>query len=164
MNKSTTSFSPSNNFSKHKPTTSHHSTLSLINKLLLMKLFPYNDSRYLTISWPSCGPLSLGIQWLLLISTFLGRTGLFTYISNTQLISNSFHSKTISWISTSFHPLQSINISYTLPQEEYNTHQTQAIRTLTYQLDLTLEILLMTCKKPTLAMMNLLDAWKLATP
>jgi len=129
-----------------------------------MKLPPYNDSRYLTISWPSCRPLSSGIQWLLPISTFSGRTGLFTYISNTQPINDSFNSKTISRISTSFHFLQSINTSYTLPQEEYNMHQTQAIRTLAYQLDLTLETLLTTHKKATLAMMNLLDAWKLATP
>jgi len=64
----------------------------------------------------------------------------------------------------SFHSLQSINTSYTLLQEEYNTHQTQTIKTLAYQLDLTLETLLMTHKKPTPAMMNLLDAWKLATP
>jgi len=40
----------------------------------------------------------------------------------------------------------------------------QAIRTLAYQLDLTLETLLTTHKKVTLAMMNLLDAWKLAMP
>jgi len=100
----------------------------------------------------------------LLISTFSGRTGLFTYISNTQPINNSFNSKTISRISTSFHSLQSINTSYTPPQEEYNTHQTQTIRTLAYQLDLTLETLLTTHKKATPAMMNLLDAWKLAAP
>jgi len=100
----------------------------------------------------------------LLISTFSGRTGLFIYISNTQPINDSFNSKTISRISTSFYSLQSINTSYTLLQEEYNTYQTQAIRTLVYQLDLTLETLLTTHKKVTPAMMNLLDAWKLATP
>ena len=129
-----------------------------------MKLPLYNDSHYLTIPWPSCRPLSLGIQWLLPISTFSERTGLFTYISNIQPINDSFNSKTISRISTSFHSLQSINTSYTLPQEEYNTYQIQAIRTLVYQLDLTLETLLMTHKKATPAMMNLLDAWKLAMP
>jgi len=100
----------------------------------------------------------------LLISTFLGRTGLFTFISNTQPINNSFNSRTISRISKSFHSLQSINTSYTPPQEEYNTHQIQAIRTLAYQLNLTLETLLTTHKKATPAMMNLLNAWKLATP
>jgi len=93
-----------------------------------------------------------------------GRTGLFTYISNTQPINDSFNSKTISRISKSFQSLQSINTSYTPLQEEYNTHQTQTIRTLAYQLDLTLETLLTTRKKATPAMMNLLDAWKLATP
>jgi len=98
------------------------------------------------------------------ISTFSGRTGLFTYISNTQPINDSFNPRTISRISKSFHSLQSINTSYTPPQEEYNTHQTQTIRTLAYQLDLTLETLLTTHKKVTPAMMNLLDAWKLATP
>ena len=141
--------------------TFHYPTLPLINKSPLMKLPLYNDSRYLTIPWPSCEPLSSGIQWLLLISTFSGRTGLFIYISNTQLINNFFNSKTISRISMSFHSLQSINTSYTLLQEEYNTYQTQTIRTLAYQLDLTLETFLTTHKK---AMMNLLDAWKLATP
>ena len=40
----------------------------------------------------------------------------------------------------------------------------QTIRTLAYQLDLTLETLLTTHKKATPAMMNLLDAWKLAMP
>jgi len=40
----------------------------------------------------------------------------------------------------------------------------QAIRTLAYQLDLTLETLLTTHKKVTLAIINLLDAWKLTTP
>jgi len=144
--------------------TFHYPIPPLINKLPLMKLPLYNDSRYLTILWPSCGPLSLGIQWLLLILTFSGRTGLFTYISNTQPINDSSNSKTISRISTSFHSLQSINTSYTLPQEEHNTYQTQAIRTLAYQLDLTLETLLMTHKKATPVMMNLLDAWKLAMP
>jgi len=158
MNKSTTSFSPLNNFSEHKPTTFHYPTPPPINKSPLMKLLLYNDSCYLTIPWPSCGPLSLGIQWLLPISTFSGRTGLFTYISNTQPINDSSNSKTISRISMSFHSLQSINTSYTPPQEEYNTHQTQAIRTLVYQLDLTLETLLTTHKKATPAMMNLLDA------
>jgi len=144
--------------------TFYYSTPPFINKLPLMKLPLYNDLRYLTIPWPSCGPLSSGIQWLLPISTFLGRTGLFTYISNTQPINDSFNSKTISRISTSFHSLQSINTSYTPLQEEYNTYQTQAIRTLAYQLDLTLETLLTTHKKATPVMMNLLDAWKLATP
>jgi len=134
------------------------------NKLLLIKLLPYNDLYYLTIPWPSCGPLSSGIQWLLLILTSLRRIGLSTYISNTQQINNSFNSKTISRISMSFHSLQSINTSYSPPQEGYNTHQIQAIRTLAYQLDLTLETLLMTYKKVTPAMINLLDAWKLATP
>ena len=38
------------------------------------------------------------------------------------------------------------------------------IRTLVYQLDLTLETLLTTHKKVTPAMMNLLDAWKLTMP
>jgi len=95
---------------------------------------------------------------------FSGRTGLFTYISNTQLINNSFNSKTISRISKSFQSLQSINTSYTPPQEEYSTHQTQTIRTLAYQLDLTLKTLLTTHKKLTPAMMDLLDTWKLATP
>ena len=142
----------------------YYSTLPLINKLPLMKLPPYNDLCYLTIPWPSYRPLLLGIQWLLPILTFSKRTGLFTYISNTQLISNFFNSKTISRISTSFHSLQSINTSYTLLQEEYNTHQTQTIRTLAYQLDLTLETLLTTHKKVTPAMINLLDAWKLAMP
>jgi len=158
MNKSTTSFSPLNNFSEHKPTTFYYPTPPPINKSPLMKLPLYNDSCYLTIPRPSCGPLSLGIQWLLPISTFSGRTGLFTYISNTQPINDSSNSKTISRISMSFHSLQSINTSYTPPQEEYNTHQTQAIRTLVYQLDLTLETLLTTHKKATPAMMNLLDA------
>ena len=144
--------------------TFYYSTPPFINKLPLMKLPLYNDLRYLTIPWPSCGPLSSGIQWLLPISTFSGRTGLFTYISNTQPINDSFNSKTISRISTSFHSLQSINTSYTPLQEEYNTYQTQAIRTLAYQLDLTLETLLTTHKKATPVMMNLLDAWKLATP
>jgi len=65
--------------------------------------------------------------------------------------------QTISRISKSFHSLQSINISYTLPQEEYNTQQTQAIRTLAYQLDLTLEIVLTTHKKVTPAMTELLN-------
>jgi len=129
MNKSTTSSSLSNNSSEYKPTTSHYPTPPLINKLLLMKLLSYNNLHYLTISWPSCRPLSLGIQWLLLILTFSGRTGLFTYISNTQPISDFFNSKKISM---SFHSLQSINTSYTLLQEEYNTHQTQMIRTLAY--------------------------------
>jgi len=138
--------------------------MPLINKLPLIKLPLYNDSCYLTIPWPSYGPLSSGIQWLLPISISSGRTRLFTYISNTQPINNSFNSKTISRISTSFHSLQSINTSYTPLQEEYNTHQTQAIRTLAHQLDLTLETLLTTHKKATPAMMNLLDAWKLATP
>jgi len=138
--------------------TFHYPTLPLINKLPLMKLPLYNNLRYLTIPWPSCGPLLSGIQWLLPILTFSGRTRLFTYISNTQPINDSSNSKTISTISTSFHSLQSINTSYTPPQEEYNTYQTQAIRTLAYQLDLTLETLLMTHKKATPAMMNLLDA------
>jgi len=40
----------------------------------------------------------------------------------------------------------------------------QTIRTLVYQLDPTLETLLTTHKKATPAMMNLLDAWKLAMP
>jgi len=40
----------------------------------------------------------------------------------------------------------------------------QTIRTLAYQLDLTLKTLLTTHKKATPAMMNLLDAWKLAMP
>ena len=132
MNKSTTSSSPLNNFSEHKLMTFYYSTPPFINKLPLMKLSLYNDLHYLTIPWPSCGPLSSGIQWLLLISTFSGRTGLFTYISNTQPINDSFNSKTISRISTSFHSLQSINTSYTPLQEEYNTYQTQAIRTLAY--------------------------------
>ena len=72
--------------------------------------------------------------------------------------------QTISRISKSFHSLQSINTSYTPPQEEYNTQQTQAIRTLAYQLDLTLETVLMTHKKVTPAMMKLLNDWKLTTP
>ena len=129
MNKSTTSSSLSNNSSEYKPTTSHYPTLPLINKSPLMKLPLCNDSHYLTIPWPSCRLLSLGIQWLLPILTFSGRTGLFTYISNTQPISDFFNSKKISM---SFHSLQSINTSYTLLQEEYNTHQTQMIRILAY--------------------------------
>jgi len=135
-----------------------------INKLPLIKLPPYNDSRYLTIPWPSCRPLSSGIQWLLPISTSSGRIGLYTFISNTQPINDSFNSKTISRISKSFHSLQSINTSYIPPQEEYNTHQTQIIRTLAYQLDLTLETILTTHKKLTPAMTKLLNDWKLATP
>jgi len=94
----------------------------------------------------------------------LFRENLFIYIFNIQPINDSFNSKTISRISMSFHSLQSINTSYTPPQEEYNTHQMQTIRTLAYQLDLTLETLLTTHKKVTPAMMNLLDAWKLAMP
>jgi len=104
----------------------------------------------------------LGIQWLLLISTSSRRIGLYTFISNTQPINDSFNSKTISRISKSFHSLQSINTSYTPPQEEYNTHQTQIIRTLAYQLDLTLETVLTTHKKLTPAMTKLLNNWKLA--
>jgi len=61
----------------------------------------------------------------------------------------------------SFYSLQSINTFYTLLQEEYNIYQTQVIRTLVYQLDLTLETLLMTHKKLTPVMMKLLDDWKL---
>jgi len=138
--------------------------MSPINKLPLIKLPPYNDLHYLTIPWPSCGPLSSGIQWLLPISISSGRIGLYTFISNTQPINNSFNFKTISRISKSFHSLQSINTSYTPLQEEYNTHQTQTIRTLVYQLDLTLETVLMTHKKLTPAMTKLLNNWKLATP
>ena len=149
MNKSTTSFSPSNSFSEHKPTTCLYPTMPSTNKLPLIKLPPYNDSCYLTIPWPSCGLLSLGIQWLLLISTSSGRIGLFTFISNTQPINNSFNSRTISKISKSFHSLQSINTFYTLLHEEYNIYQTQIIRTLAYQLDLTLETVLTTHKKVT---------------
>ena len=93
MNKSTTSSSPSNSFSKHKPTTCRHSTMPLTNKSPLIKLPPYNNLCYLTIPWPSYEPLSLGIQWLLPISTSSGRIGLFTFISNTQPINNSFNSK-----------------------------------------------------------------------
>jgi len=118
--------------------------MSPTNKSLLIKLPPYNDSRYLTIPWPSWEPLLSGIQWLLPISTSSGRIGLYTFISNTQPINDFFNSKTISRISKSFHSLQSINTSYTPLQEEYNIHQTQIIRTLAYQLDLTLEIVLMT--------------------
>jgi len=98
------------------------------------------------------------------ISTSSGRIGLYTFISNTQPINNSFNSKTISRISKSFHSLQSINTSYIPLQEEYNTHQTQIIRTLAYQLDLTLETVLTTHKKLTPAMTKLLNNWKLATP
>ena len=134
------------------------------NKSPLIKLSPYNDLCYLTIPWPSCRPLLSGIQWLLPISTSSGRIGLYTFISNTQPINDSFNSKTISRISKSFHSLQSINTSYTLPQEEYDTHQTQIIRTLAYQLDLTLETVLTTHKKLTPAMTKLLNDWKLATP
>jgi len=141
-----------------------YSTMSLINKLLLIKLPLYNDLCYLTIPWPSCRPLSLEIQWLLPILTFSERIGLFTFISNTQLINSFFNSKTISRILKSFYFLQSINTSYTLPYEKYNTHQIQIIRTLAYQLDLTLEIVLMTHKKVTPAMTKLLDNWKLAIP
>ena len=83
MNKSTTSSSLSNNSSKHKTTICLHPTMPLTNKSLLIKLLPYNDSRYLTIPWPSCRPLSSGIQWLLPISTSSGRIGLYTFISNT---------------------------------------------------------------------------------
>ena len=164
MNKSTTSSSLSNNSSKHKPTTYLYSTMSLTNRSLLIKLLLYNNLRYLTIPWPSCGPLSLGIQWLLPISTSSKRIRLFIFISNTQPINNSFNSKTISRISKSFHSLQSINISYTLPHEKYNTYQTQTIRTLAYQLDLTLETVLTAHKKVTPAIMKLLDNWKLAIP
>ena len=163
MNKSTTSSSPSNSFSKHKPTTCRHSTMPLTNKSPLIKLPPYNNLCYLTIPWPSYELLSLGIQWLLPISTSSGRIGLFTFISNIQPINNSFNSKTISRISKSFYSLQYINTSYTLPHEEYNTQQTQAIRTLAYQLDLTLEILLTIHKKVTPAMTKLLNDWKLTT-
>ena len=164
MNKLTTFFSLSNNFSKHKPTTYFHSIMSLTNRLLLIKLPPYNDSRYLTILWPSCGPLSSRIQWLLPILISSGRIGLFTFIFNTQPINNFFNSKTISRISKSFYSLQSINTSYTLPHEEYNIHQIQTIRTLAYQLDLTLKTVLITYKKVTPTMMKLLDNWKLVTP
>jgi len=132
MNKLTTSSSLSNSSSKRKTTTCLHPTMPPTNKSPLIKLPPYNDLRYLTIPWPSCGPLSLGIQWLLPISTSSGRIGLYTFISNIQLINDSFNSKTISRISKSFHSLQSINTFYTPPQEEYNTHQTQIIRTLAY--------------------------------
>jgi len=164
MNKSTTSSSPSSNSSEHKTTTYLHPIMPPINKSLLIKLLPYNDLRYLTIPWPSCGPLSSGIQWLLPILTSSGRIGLYTFISNTQLISDSFNSKTISRILKSFHSLQSINTSYTPPQEEYNIYQIQTIRILAYQLDLTLETVLMMHKKTTPAMTKLLNDWKLATP
>ena len=93
IHKSITSSFPSNSSSEHKTTTCLHPTMPPINKLPLIKLPPYNNSRYLTIPWPSCGPLSLGIQWLLLILTSSGRIGLFTFISNTQPINNSFNSK-----------------------------------------------------------------------
>jgi len=136
----------------------------LTNKSLLIKLFLYNDLRYLTISWPSYRPLLSRIQWLLPILTSSGRIRLFTFISNTQPINDSFNSRIISRISKSFYSLQSINTSYTLLHKEYNTHQTQTIRTLVYQLDLTLETVLTIHKKVTLAMMKLLNNWKLATP
>jgi len=106
----------------------------------------------------------LGIQWLLLISTSSGRIGLFTFISNIQPINDSFNSRTISKISKSFHSLQSINTFYTPLHEEYNIYQTQIIRTLAYQLDLTLETVLTTHKKVTPAMTKLLNNWKLAIP
>ena len=83
INKSTTSSSLSNSFSKHKPMISYYPILHPINKLPLMKLPPYNNSCYFTISWPSYELLLSGIQWLLLILTYLGRTRLFIYISNT---------------------------------------------------------------------------------
>jgi len=83
INKSTTSSSLSNSFSKHKPMISYYPILHPINKLPLMKLPPYNNSYYFTISWPSCELLLSGIQWLLLILTYLERTRLFIYISST---------------------------------------------------------------------------------
>jgi len=139
-------------------------TMFFTNKSPLIKLPPYNNLYYLTIHWPSCRPLSLGIQWLLPILTSSGRTRLFTFISNTQPINNSFNSKTISRILKSFYSLQSINTFYTLLHKEYNIHQTQAIRTLAYQLDLTLETILTTHKKVTPTIIKLLDNWKLAIP
>ena len=127
-----------------------------------MKLLPFSNICYLTISWPSYGLLSSGIQWFLLILTYLGRIGLYTYIFNTQQINISTNFRAILKISMSFQFLKSINNSYVLLQEKYSPNQIQTIRTLTYQLDLILETLLTTCKKITQEIKRVLDNWRLA--
>jgi len=132
-------------------------------KLPPIKPPPYNNLHYSTIPWPSYRPLSLAIQWLLPILTHSERTGLFIYIFSMLQISNSPNSRIISNISLNFQSLQSINNFFEQQHEKYTPDQVQLVRTLAYQLDQTLEVLLTICKKLIQGMENLVKEWRMGT-
>ena len=142
-NKSTISFYSLNNSFVHKELTYLYPTMHLTNKSPLIKLPPFSNMCYLTIPWPSCGPLSSEFSsscW------FWHTQGELGFILTSSTGSRSMLPPT-SKISVSFQSLKSINNSYALLHKEYSHNQIQTIRTLTYQLDLMLETLLTTCKK-----------------
>jgi len=137
----------------------------------ILKDYPYDASSYLKYPWPNSGPLSAAIQWLLLTLTLSKRICLYTYIFNMLQtnVGNAYKGALSILLNILFHPsiidcYRHLQGGYILQMTKIILEYLGSIWKLAQQLDMILQLILITKKTITNKMKEVLELWIIATP
>jgi len=130
----------------------------------ILKDYPYDALSYLKYPWPNSGPLSAAIQWFLPTSTLSKRICLYTYIFNTQQtnVGNAYKGALSIILNIPFHPsivdcYRHLQGGYILQMTKIALEHLGSIWKLAWQLDMILQLILMTKKTITNEMKEVLE-------